>query len=62
MPTFDEVIKRHLEKLQLFVPIVASPCPWRRNHPEFNDVHKLFDEIIAKLRKQDQENRIWMVN
>lgn len=49
MPTFDEVIKRHLEKLQLFVPIVARVHGG--NHPEFNDVHKLFDEIIAKIKK-----------
>ena len=48
MLKFDEVIKRNFEKLQLFVPIVARVHG--ENHPEFNDVHKLFDEIGAKVK------------
>ena len=48
MLTFDEVIKRNFEKLQLFVPIVARVHG--ENHPEFHDVHKLFDEISAKIK------------
>ena len=48
MLKFDEVIKRNFEKLQLFVPIVARVHG--ENHPEFHDVHKLFDEISAKIK------------
>lgn len=48
MLTFDEVIKRNFEKLQLFVPIVARVHG--ENHPEFHDVHRLFDEISAKVK------------
>lgn len=48
MLKFDEVIKRNFEKLQLFVPIVARVHG--ENHPEFHDVHRLFDEISAKIK------------
>lgn len=53
MLTFDEVIKRNFEKLQLFVPIVARVHG--ENHPEFHDVHKLFDEISAKIKNAAPE-------
>jgi iron-sulfur cluster repair protein YtfE (RIC family) len=48
MPTFDEVIKRNFEKLQLFVPVVARVHGG--HHPEFHDVHRLFDVISEKIR------------
>ena len=53
MLKFDEVIKRNFEKLQLFVPIVARVHG--ENHPEFHDVHKLFDEISAKIKNAAPE-------
>ena len=53
MLTFDEVIKCNIEKLQLFVPIVA--LVHGGNHPEFHDVHRLFDEMSAKIKEAASE-------
>lgn len=47
--TFNEVKERNLERLEQFVPIVARVHGG--NHPEFYDVHKLFDEINPKIKK-----------
>ena len=32
----------------------CSPCPWR-DHPEFHDVHRLFDEMSAKIKEAASE-------
>ena len=49
MKKFDEAKKRYLSKLKLFVPVVARVHGG--THPEFHDVHKLFDEINTKVKK-----------
>lgn len=49
MATFNQVIEQNLEKLELYVPVVERVHGG--SHPEFHDVRKLFDEIIAKIKK-----------
>jgi len=53
MSKFNDVKERNLKKLQQFVPIVARVHGG--NHPEFHEVHKLFDEINAKIKEAGQE-------
>jgi iron-sulfur cluster repair protein YtfE (RIC family) len=53
MTTFNEVKKRNFERLEQFVPIVARVHGG--SHPEFYDVHKLFNEINAKIKKARSE-------
>ena len=49
MTTFNKVKERNLERLEQFVPIVARVHGG--SHPEFHDVHKLFNEINAKAKE-----------
>lgn len=47
--TFNQVKEMHLETLKQHVPIVARVHG--EAHPEFHEVHKLFDEINVKIKK-----------
>ncbi|MCT8337979.1 iron-sulfur cluster repair di-iron protein, ric [Methanoculleus sp. Afa-1] len=46
--TFDQAMKKHLQTLELYVPIVARVHG--SNHPEFGEVHRLFDTIVEKTK------------
>ncbi|BBL67802.1 iron-sulfur cluster repair di-iron protein, ric [Methanoculleus chikugoensis] len=46
--TFDEAMKKHLQTLKQYVPIVARVHGG--NHPEFHEVRKLFDTIVKKTK------------
>jgi len=45
--TFDEAKQKYLEKLEQYVPIVARVHG--EHHPEFHDVHKVFNAIVEKI-------------
>lgn len=44
---FEKVKKEHLKTLRQFVPIVARVHG--DHHPEFHDVHKVFNEMNRKM-------------
>ncbi len=45
--SFDEVKGKHLELLQQYVPVVSRVHGG--SHPEFHDVHEVFDSLSAKV-------------
>jgi iron-sulfur cluster repair protein YtfE (RIC family) len=45
---FKQVIENNLERLEQFVPIVDRVHG--EHHPEFHEVHRLFNEINAKIK------------
>lgn len=47
--TFNEAKAKHFKTLGQYVPIVARVHGG--SHPEFHDVHKLFDAINQKVKK-----------
>lgn len=47
--TFDEAMKKHLQTLELYVPIVARVHG--ASHPEFHEVCKLYDTIVKKTKE-----------
>jgi regulator of cell morphogenesis and NO signaling len=47
--TFNEATTGQFKTLEQYVPIVARVHGG--NHPEFHEVHKLFDEISEKTKK-----------
>ena len=47
MQIFRETVEKHLETLQLYVPIVARVHG--AEHPEFHEVKKQYDAIVEKL-------------
>lgn len=47
--TFNETMKKHLQTLKQYVPIVARVHGG--NHPEFHEVRKLFDTIVKKTKE-----------
>ncbi len=49
MTKFNEVKERNIRVLEQYVPIVARVHGG--THPEFHDVHKVFDEINAKIKE-----------
>lgn len=53
MMTFAQAKKRNLDKLKLFVPVVARVHG--EHHPEFHEVRKVYDEMIAKINQSDSE-------
>ena len=53
MKKFEEAIKKNFKRLEQFVPVVARVHGG--THPEFHDVHKLFDEINGKVKKAGLE-------
>ena len=52
--TFKEAKKKNFTKLKQYVPVVARVHG--ANHPEFHDVHKLFDAIIEKTKAAKASN------
>lgn len=50
---FNEIKERHLETLKMYVPIVARVHGG--SHPEFHEVHKLFDAINKKIEEAGDE-------
>lgn len=48
---FNEVSKKHLEKLEQYVPVVERVHG--KSHPEFYDVKKHFDIINQKIKELD---------
>lgn len=45
---FIEETKKHFETLKQYVPVVARVHG--EHHPEFHEVHKLFDTIVGKTK------------
>ena len=46
---FNEAKAENLQTLKQYVPIVARVHG--QNHPEFYEVHKLFDELSRKIKE-----------
>ena len=53
MSTFNEVRDRHFKTLEQYVPIVARVHGG--THPEFHEVHKLFNTINKKIKEAGAE-------
>lgn len=51
--TFDQAKQKYSKKLELFVPTVAKVHG--AHHPEFHDVHKIYDEIVKKTEEAGLE-------
>ncbi|MFW0968444.1 MAG: iron-sulfur cluster repair di-iron protein, ric [Thermacetogeniaceae bacterium] len=51
--TFNEVKARHFKTLEQYVPIVARVHGDK--HPEFHEVHKLFEAINKKTKEAGSE-------
>lgn len=54
MKKFDELIQEHLEKLKVYVPVVASVHG--EAHPEFHEVHEIYNKISGKLKNMESDN------
>lgn len=50
MEKFNQVKDKNIEKLELYVPIVARVHGG--SHPEFHEVHRLFDEMNVKMNQK----------
>ena len=48
MKQFNEKVVEHMEKLELYVPVVAKVHGG--THPEFHEVKRVFDEMNKKLK------------
>lgn len=46
---FNETVKKLFTRLEQYVPIVDRVHG--KNHPEFHEVHRLFDEISKKVKE-----------
>lgn len=53
MKTFNEAVEKNLEKLELFVPVVARVHG--EHHPEFHDFKKVYDEMVEKIKASESE-------
>ncbi len=51
--TFNDIKAAHFKTLKQYVPIVAKVHG--KHHPEFYDVHKLFDAINQKIKESGKE-------
>ncbi len=51
--TFNESRAEHFKTLKQYVPVVARVHG--NNHPEFHDVHKLFDAIDLKIKQSGSQ-------
>ncbi|NLZ39461.1 MAG: iron-sulfur cluster repair di-iron protein, ric [Firmicutes bacterium] len=49
MTTFNELKEKHLARLEQYVPVVARVHG--DTHPEFHEVHKIFNAITAKIKE-----------
>ncbi|NLP43838.1 MAG: iron-sulfur cluster repair di-iron protein, ric [Peptococcaceae bacterium] len=47
--SFNEVKEKHFPTLEQYVPIVARVHG--KDHPEFHEVHQIFDTIKAKVEE-----------
>ncbi|MGI5839817.1 MAG: iron-sulfur cluster repair di-iron protein, ric [bacterium] len=50
---FNETKAKHFPTLRQYVPIVAKVHG--KSHPEFYEVHKLFDALDKKMKDSDAE-------
>lgn len=50
---FNDAAAKHMETLKMYVPIVARVHG--REHPEFHDVHRLFNELEKKMGAENLE-------
>ena len=48
MKQFNEKVVEHMEKLELYVPVVAKVHGG--THPEFHEVRRVFDEMNQKIK------------
>ncbi len=46
--TFGKSAAKHLQKLEMYVPVVARVHG--KSHPEFYEVHKISDVILEKIK------------
>ncbi len=53
MSKFNELQKSYSEKLELYVPVVARVHG--NDHPEFHDVHKVYNKINEKIKNAANE-------
>lgn len=47
--TFDELVKKHGPALAQYVPVVDRVHGG--NHPEFHEVHAVYERLIEKIRE-----------
>lgn len=53
MAAFTETVKKNIDRLELYVPVVARVHGG--THPEFKEVQKLFNGINAKIKAATYE-------
>ena len=51
---FDKVKAEHMERLEQYVPVVARVHG--KNHPEFSEMHQLFNQLNEKIKATETEN------
>src|SRR5699024_12685167 len=49
MKKFSEIVEKNIERLEQYVPVVDRVHGG--SHPEFHDVHKLFNQINTKVKE-----------
>ena len=54
MKKFDQLTQEHLEKLKVYVPVVARVHGGA--HPEFHEVHEIYNKISEKLKSEESDN------
>ena len=52
MTKFNQVKEKNIETLELYAPIVARVHGG--SHPEFHNVHRLFNEMNVKMKETDK--------
>lgn len=50
---FKKAVKKYLPTLEQYVPIVARVHG--ESHPEFHDVHRVFNSINAKIMNSEED-------
>lgn len=53
MTKFNEIKEKNLEKLELYVPVVARVHG--ETHPEIHEVHEVYNIIIGKIKEAGSE-------
>ena len=53
---FEEIKEKHYKTLELYTPIVAKVHGG--SHPEFHDVHKLFNIISEKIKEAGKKKPV----
>lgn len=53
MKKFNDVFEKHIEKLELYVPVVERVHGG--SHPEFYEVRKSFDSINKKVKERTEK-------